>query len=81
MVFRVYLRDDKQRVARDSKTTTPDPAAALVAFRALIERTDLDGQRVAAALTQDGRQLAFHRFDAPAGSPDNWRGRLHELSP
>lgn len=84
MIFRVYLRDAQQRVT--DKTTTGSPDAALAAFRALVERTDLDGQRVLAVLNRDGRPVAHHDFSKPA-PPDPgsnparwWRGRIPVLA-
>jgi hypothetical protein len=63
-VFRVYLRWPKQRVT--DKTVTPQRYLAWMAYRALCSREDLVGQPVAAAITANGRQLAFHRFDDPS---------------
>ena len=61
------------------KTITPSQAAALAAFSELVNRTELDGQRLAAALTCDNRQLAFHRFDREPGCTDYWRDKLDEI--
>lgn len=84
MIFRVYLRDAQQRVT--DKTVTGSPDAALAAFRALVERTDLDGQRMLAVLNRDGSPVAHHDFSKPA-PPDPgsnparwWRGRTPELA-
>ena len=83
MTFRVYLRDAQQRVT--DKTTTVSPDAALVAFRALVERADLDGQRLLAVLNRDGAPVAHHDFSKPAppapGSDPSrwWRGRTGDI--
>lgn len=77
MVYRTYLRAHDGRVSE--KTVTPDQRAAGEAFAALVDRTDLDGQKMAAALTCNNRQLAFHRFDREPGRSDYWRGRLDEI--
>lgn len=83
MTYRVYLRDAQQRVT--DKTTTGSPEAALAAFRALVARTDLDGQRLLAVLNRDGRPVAHHDFSKPApplpGSNPAlwWRGRTDEI--
>ena len=82
MIFRVYLRDANQRVAE--KTTTGDPTAAVSAFEALVNREDLDGQKMLAVITRDGQQLAHHNFQRrPDGSPlypeNYWRGRAWEI--
>lgn len=78
-MFRVYLRTHDQQVDMVSKTNTNDAAVAAAAFAALVAREDLDSQRIAAVLSHDGGQLAFHRFDHLAGSSDYWRGRLNEI--
>ena len=61
MTFRVYLRWPGQRVT--NKTTTESRTIAEAAYRELLERTDLVGQQVDAALTEDGKQIAYHRFE------------------
>lgn len=78
-MYRVYLRTFDQRVDLASKTNTRDSAVAVAAFAALVNRTDLDGQKIAAVLSHDGGQLAFHRFDRHPGQPDYWRGRLDDI--
>lgn len=65
-MYRVYLRWPGQRVS--DKTVTPSPQIAEAAFRELLSRTDLVGQRVAAVLSLDNRQLEFCRFDLAPGS-------------
>lgn len=77
MPFRAYLRTHAGAVSE--KTLTNDPAAALAAFSSLVERADLDGQPLAAALTGDQKQIAYHRFDRAPGDPDYWRDRLDEI--
>lgn len=78
-MYKIYLRTHDQQVVSESKTTTSDQQAAAAAFAALVERTDLDGQRIAAVLSKNATRLAFHRFDQPKGENDNWRGRLDEI--
>lgn len=78
-MYRVYLRTFGGNVPPETKTITPDPQAAAAAFTALVQRSDLDGQKLAAALTQDNRQLAFHRFDRAPGDSDYWRDKLSAL--
>lgn len=77
--YRAYLRTFDGRVPAETKTITADPDAAFSAFAALVRRTDLDGQKLAATLTHDNRQMAFHRFDRPPGDADYWRDKLHTL--
>lgn len=69
-VFRVYLRGPDQRVS--DKTVTHSRYLAWFEYRALCSREDLLGTPVAAAITANGKQLAYHRFDDP--KPDDpWR--------
>lgn len=75
--FRVYLRTFDGQISE--KTITPDQATAAAAFESLVNRSDLDGQKLAVALTYENRQRAFHRFDRSPGDTDYWRGRLHEI--
>ncbi|MFD2404947.1 hypothetical protein [Azorhizophilus paspali] len=77
MVYRAYLRHPGQRVT--DKTVTESRDVALAAFAELVGRTDLDGQPLAAVISCDNRQLAYHRFDREPGRPDYWRGRLEEI--
>lgn len=78
-MYRVYLRDHTGRVPLDTKTNTRSPDAALTAFAGLVNRTDLDGQKLAAVLSYNNRQLAFHRFDRHPGDADYWRDKLDEI--
>lgn len=77
MTYRAYLRTFDGQVSE--KTITKDQAAAAEAFAALVERTDLDKQKMAAALTYNNGQLAFHRFDRHPGDRDYWRDKLAEI--
>lgn len=80
MTFRIYLRDAQQRVT--DKTVTGSPEVARAAFRALVERADLDGLRLLAVLNRDGRPVAHHDFSKPAPGSDParwWRGRTGEI--
>jgi len=77
MIFRAYLRTFDGIVSE--KTVTHDPNAAITAFTALVNRTDLDGQKFAVALTGDNRQIAFHRFDRRTGDADYWRDRIEDI--
>lgn len=77
--YRAYLRTFDGQVPPDTKTITSDPGAARAAFEALVNRTDLDGQKLAAALTNNNRQMAFHRFDRAPGDSDYWRDKLDTI--
>ena len=76
-MFRIYLRDYEQRVSE--KTNTGNPQAALAAFAALVSRSELDGQKLAAVMTHNSRQLAFHRFDRLPGDSHYWRDKLDKI--
>lgn len=78
-MYRVYLRTPDQRVQPVSKTMTNSAEAAAEAFGELVARTDLDGQKFAAVLTYNQKQLAFHRFDRQPGHADYWRDRMGEI--
>ena len=75
--YRAYLRTHDGVVS--DKTVTHDPDVALEVFSALVNRTDLDGQRMAASLTRDNQSAAFHRFDKSPGNQNYWRDRLNQI--
>lgn len=77
MTYRAYLRTFDGQVS--DKTITADTTTANEAYTALVNRTDLDGQKLAAALTYNNRQVAFHRFDRRPGDADYWRDKLDEI--
>lgn len=80
-MYRVYLRDEQQRVS--CKTTTYDRDAALAAFKNLTDKKELDGQRLLAVLNQDSRPIAHHDFSARPGATFDetkyWRGRTAKI--
>jgi len=77
-MFRIYLRDQNQQVSE--KTNTGDPQAAITAFAALVNRTDLDGKRVLAVITKNGSPVAHHKFNAREDDREYyWRGRITQL--
>lgn len=83
MIYRVYLRDPQQRVS--DKTNTGDRAAALVAFTALVSRTELDGKPMLAVLNYNGRPVAHHDFrlrhdGSPHDPAKHWRGRTGDIN-
>lgn len=78
-MYRVYLRDFQGRVPAETKTITSNQASAAEAFESLVNRTDLDGQKLAAVLSYNNGQLAFHRFDRQPGSADYWRDKLDAI--
>lgn len=76
-MYKIYLRTFDQKVT--DKTNTASQATALDAFAEIVGRTELDGQTIAAVLSYQARQLAYHRFDREPGDMDYWRDRLHEI--
>lgn len=78
-MYRVYLRNASQHVYPDSKTHTHSREVALAAFGELIARPELAGQQLVAILSHSNKQLAAHRFDHPAGTAQDWRGRLSDI--
>lgn len=77
-MFRIYLRDQNQQVS--DKTNTGDAQAAIAAFEALVNRSDLDGQRVMAVITKNGSPVAHHKFNARQDDQTFfWRGRIDSL--
>lgn len=77
-MFRIYLRDQNQQVS--DKTNTNDAQAAIAAFEALVNRSDLDGQRVMAVITKNGSPVAHHKFTARQDDMNFfWRGRIDNL--
>lgn len=77
--YRVYLRTFDQKVLPESKTSTNNPETAAELFSDLVARKELDGGRIAAVLSYNQKQLAFHRFDSKPGSADYWRDRMGEI--
>jgi hypothetical protein len=80
MMYRVYLRTLDQQVLNGSKTTTRNQRTTAKAFTHLVNRSELDGQTIAAVLTFNDQPIAVHRFDRELGHRDYWRMRLDEIS-
>ena len=76
-MYRVYLRYPDAHVS--DKTTTENLDVAIEAFEALVNRRDLDGQKLLVSLTKNGRGVVHHAFDAPKTSANYWRGRIDQL--
>lgn len=76
-IYRAYLRTFDGAVTE--KTVTSDRDAAESAFTALLSRPDMDGKKLAAVLSYNNRQLAFHRFDRCHGDADYWRDKLDAI--
>lgn len=78
-MYRIYLRSTETQSVSE-KTNTADPAAAISAFTTLVNRTNLDGQKIMAVLNKDGSPIAHHRFDVSIGDEKYWRGRIDEIN-
>lgn len=77
-MFRIYLRDQNQQVS--DKTNTGNARAAIAAFEDLVDRTDLDGQRIMAVITKNGSPIAHHKFNARKDDKTFfWRCRIDQL--
>lgn len=81
-MYRIYLRDQNQKVS--DKTNTGSPQIAIATFETLVNRSDLDGQAMLAVLNKDGHPVAHHDFRLrPDGTPHDkakyWRGRIGEI--
>ena len=76
MTYRIYIRDQHQRVS--DKTVTGDPSSALAAFATLVNRADLDGQKLLAVLNKDGRPVAHHNFERHDPQM-HWRGCIDKI--
>lgn len=77
-MYRVYLRKPNQTV--DFKTVTKSKSVAKAAFEELVGDKSFDGESVAAVLSYNNGQLAYHRFDRSPGYADYWRNRLDEIN-
>lgn len=83
MTYRVYLRTHNGEIDMASRTVTSDAATAESAYRALLARDDLTGQKVSAVLSStvgrgngSGRSIYFSRFDRDFGD-----GRIDPRAP
>lgn len=79
MTYRAYIRTFDGKVPPETKTITADRTAAEAAFEDLVSRVELDGQKLAAVLSYNNGQLAFHRFDRAPGDADYWRDKMSEI--
>lgn len=73
-IFRVYLR--RPDGTAEKATSTTDADTALAALAALVARTDLAGEPVAAVLSLSKRIMTEHRFDIGISDPEYWRHRV-----
>lgn len=77
--YTVSLRTKSGSLRPENRVRTSSAYEAKQAFAALVNRTDLDGQKLAAVLSYNNVQLAFHRFYRYPGQVDYWRDRLEEI--
>lgn len=76
-MFKIYLRDDKQRIYRSF--TTNDQIQAMEVFNTLVYRIDLDGKKLIAIMKYKNALAAFHRFDVPMYHKNNLRGKTKDI--
>lgn len=76
-MFKIFLRDDKQRIYRSM--STDDKFHAMHTFDSLVYRYDLDGKKIIAIMTFKNAYAALHRFDVPVDHKNNLRGKTKEI--
>lgn len=76
-MFKIYLRDDKQRIYRSF--STDDQIQAMEVFNTLVYRIDLDGKKIVAIFKYKGSYAAIHRYDVPVDHKNNLRGKTKEI--
>ncbi|MDV6345558.1 hypothetical protein [Nitrosomonas sp. Is37] len=76
-MFKIYLRDNKQRIYRS--LATDDKFQAMEAFDTMIYRKDLDGKKIIAILLYRNSYVAFYRFDVPSDHKNNLRGKTKDI--
>jgi hypothetical protein len=77
--YRTYIKMPDGSFLDGTLQATKDQANALSAFESLVNRTELDGELMYAALTANNSHVAMHRFDKEPGHINNLRGRLDEI--
>ena len=77
VMFKIYLRDNKQRIYRSF--TTNNPIQAMEGFNKLVYRIDLDGKKLVAIMKYKNVLVAFHRFDVPMHHKNNLRGKTKDI--
>lgn len=76
MSYRIYLQTAD---ATFEQTKTGSRTIAEMVFKSFLDRDELEGKPVSVHLVHLRTHLAIHRFDAPAGNPENWQGRQDEI--
>ena len=76
-MFKIFLRDDKQRIYRS--VSTDDKFQAMETFNTLVYRKELDGKKIIAVMKYKNAYAALHRFDVPADHKNNLRGKTKEI--
>lgn len=77
MIYRIYLQTTDG--GKFEKTETGSRSIAAAVFKSFLDRDELDGTPVSVHLVHQRVHLAVHRFNAPAGDPENWQGREEDI--
>lgn len=77
MSYRIYLQT--QDGSKFERTETGSRAIAATAFEELVNRDDLEKTPVSVYLVHQRTTLATHRFDAPDGAENNWKGAFDQI--
>lgn len=77
MAYRIYLKTSDGNIFE--RTETGSRSIAESVFDTFLGRDELDSKTISVHLEYLRSALATHRFDAPPGTPDNWRGRSAEI--
>ena len=78
MSYRIYLQIPNGSAFE--RTETGSRSIAESAFKAFLERDELDKTEVSVHLLYQRTVLAVHRFDAAQGTFENWKGRVDEIA-
>jgi hypothetical protein len=78
MSYRIYLQIPNGSAFE--RTETGSRSIAESVFKTFLERDDLNKTEVSVHLLYQRTVLAVHRFDAASDTPQNWQGRVHEIT-
>ena len=78
MSYRIYLQIPNGSAFE--RTETGSRSIAESAFKAFLERDELDNKEVSLHLVYQRTTLAVHRFNAAPGTTDCWQGRVDEIA-
>ena len=78
MSYRIYLQVPNGSAFE--RTETGSRSIAESAFKAFLERDELDNKEVSLHLVYQRTTLAVHRFNAAPRTTNNWQGRVDEIA-